>query len=153
SPTLDMNSAHDRLLISSDARTMTVTHDSQGRLDHPNRFNHFTQALCCQSFSVGEHYWEVDVGGACFLGMGDASWCLEKHCHHFSVSHGGVETSLLMTEPPQRVGVHLHWDRGLLEFYRTDTMELLYETHQPFTDPLYPVLGVWGLTESVRILT
>ncbi|XP_061434255.1 E3 ubiquitin-protein ligase RNF135-like isoform X2 [Lethenteron reissneri] len=173
SPTLDINSAHDRLLISSDARMMTVTHDSQGRLDHPNRFDHFTQALCCQSFSGGEHYWEVDVGGArwcrvgvaygtiprkgkdpaCFLGMGDASWCLEKHCHYFSVSHGGVEATLLMMEPPGRIGVHLHWDGGLLAFYRTDTMELLYATHQPFTHPLYPVLGVWGLSESVRILT
>ncbi|CAN0113975.1 unnamed protein product [Lampetra fluviatilis] len=62
SPTLDPNSAHNNLQISSDLRTMTQTAVSQGRPDHPHRFDAYTQALCSESFSSGQHYWEVDVG-------------------------------------------------------------------------------------------
>ncbi|XP_078471104.1 tripartite motif-containing protein 14-like [Lampetra planeri] len=62
SPTLDTNSAHDRLQISSDLRTVTVSRVSQGHLHHPHRFDYWDQALCRESFSSGQHYWEVDMG-------------------------------------------------------------------------------------------
>ncbi|XP_061433861.1 butyrophilin subfamily 2 member A2-like [Lethenteron reissneri] len=61
SPTVDLNSACNKLQISSDLRTVTWTAVSQGRPDHPYRFDYWDQALCSESFSSGQHYWEVDV--------------------------------------------------------------------------------------------
>ncbi|XP_078739302.1 tripartite motif-containing protein 16-like [Lampetra fluviatilis] len=165
SPTLDTNSAYDYLQISSDLRTMTRTRASQDRPDHPHQFNRFAQALCCESFSLGHHYWEVDVGearlcrvgvaygtiprkwsggAAQWLGGNDASWCLEKRDDNFSVFHGGVKTALSVrgAPSPRRIGLHLHWEGGLLAFYRADSMEVIHEVQHRFLQPLYPAMWV-----------
>nr|XP_032836307.1 E3 ubiquitin-protein ligase TRIM39-like [Petromyzon marinus] len=131
-----------------------------------------SQALCSESFSSGQHYWEVDVGSAkqclvgaaygtiprrgsgakCLLGLSDVSWCLQKDNDSFSVVHGRVVTSLSVPQPPRRVGVHLDWDAGLLSFYSADSMALLHSFHQTFTQPLHPGLWVAWSGDSVRIL-
>ncbi|CAN0202467.1 unnamed protein product [Lampetra planeri] len=174
SPTLDPKSAHNNLQISSDLRTVTRTAVSQGRPDHPHRFDVCAQALCSESFSSGQHYWEVDVGSAaggykvgvaygtiarkgrgkeCSLGQNHSSWVLYKDDNSCFVRHGGVATSVLVRDPPRRVGCHLHWEAGLLSFYRADSMELLHSVHHSFRQPLYPALSVWGVDgSSVRIL-
>ncbi|XP_078740576.1 tripartite motif-containing protein 16-like [Lampetra fluviatilis] len=163
SPTLDTNSAHDGLQISSDLRTVT-RNVSQGRPHHPHRFDGWPQALCSESFSSGQHYWEVDVGSAglcwvgvaygtiprrgrgdeCRMGGSDVSWCLRKYGDSFSVWHGGVRSLLSVPESPRRVGVHLDWDAGLLSFYNADSMALLHTFHQTFAQPLHPGLGLNG---------
>ncbi|XP_078732904.1 zinc-binding protein A33-like [Lampetra fluviatilis] len=174
SPTVDTNSAYNKLQISSDLRTVTWTTVSQGRPHHPHRFDGWSQALCSESFSSGQHYWEVDVGGAargcevgvaygtiarkgsdkeCRLGHNDSSWVLCKDHNSCYVIHGGVWTSVPVRDPPRRVGCHLHWEAGLLSFYRADSMELLHSVHHSFSQPLYPALYVWGVVgDSVRIL-
>ncbi|XP_078470771.1 E3 ubiquitin/ISG15 ligase TRIM25-like [Lampetra fluviatilis] len=174
SPTLDTNSAHNELQISSDLRTVTWSGVSQGRPHHPHRFEVYRQALCSESFSSGQHYWEVDVGSSAWLcriavaygtipqrgsgpeyllGGSDVSWSLQKYNNSLSVWHGGVETLLSVPEPPQRVGVHLDWDAGLLSFYSIDSMVLLHSFYQTFTQPLYPGLYVWGkVGDSVTIV-
>ncbi|XP_061433925.1 tripartite motif-containing protein 14-like isoform X2 [Lethenteron reissneri] len=173
SPTLDTNSARDLLQISSDLRTVTLSNVSHCRPHHPLRFEYRLQALCSDSFSSGQHYWEVDVGKAlwcrvgvaygtiprrgrgdeCGLGGSGVSWCLQKLGDSFSVRHGGVETSLLVQEPPMIVGVYLDWDAGLLSFYNAHSMAPLHSFHQNFTRPLQPGLAVWGNDgASMRIL-
>nr|XP_032836283.1 tripartite motif-containing protein 14-like [Petromyzon marinus] len=174
SPTLDTNLARDHLQISSDLRTVTVSPVPQGRLHHLHLFDYWSQVLCSESFSSGQHYWEVDVGSArlcrvgvaygtiprrgsgdeCLLGVSDVSWCLQKVGDIFSVLHGKVETSLSVPESPRRVGVHLDWDAGLLSFYSTDSMAPLHSFHQTFTQPLHPGLWVgWvKVGDSVRIV-
>uniref|UniRef100_S4R4A0 B30.2/SPRY domain-containing protein n=1 Tax=Petromyzon marinus TaxID=7757 RepID=S4R4A0_PETMA len=154
SPTLDTNSAHDRLQISSDLRTVTWSDVAQGRPHHPHRFDVYPQALCSESFSSGQHYWEVwgarggvglesrGFGAECCLGLSDVSWCLQKRDDSFSVRHGGVVTSLSVPQPSRRVGVHLDWDAGLLSFYSADSMAPLHSFHQTFTQPLHPGLVI-----------
>ncbi|XP_078476270.1 tripartite motif-containing protein 14-like [Lampetra planeri] len=163
SPTLDTNSAHKCLQISSDLRKMTMVRASQACPHHPHRFDRCVQALCCESFSSGKHYWEVDVGGtweyrvgvayetiprkgsgdAQLLGGSDASWSLEKCDDRFSVVHGGVKTSLSVRGAPypHRIGLYLHWEGGFLAFYRADSMEVIHYILHSFSQPLYPGLG------------
>ncbi|XP_078470782.1 E3 ubiquitin/ISG15 ligase TRIM25-like [Lampetra fluviatilis] len=163
SPTLDTNSAHNNLQISLDLRTVTLTNVSQGRRKHPHELA-YLQVLCSESFSSGQHYWEVDVGDVqrcrigvaygtiprkgddakCLLGGSDVSWSLRKHNDRYSVWHGGVQTPLSVLEPPRRVGVHLDWNAGLLSYYSADSMVLLHSVHHIFTKPLYPGLRVGG---------
>uniref|UniRef100_S4RBP6 B30.2/SPRY domain-containing protein n=1 Tax=Petromyzon marinus TaxID=7757 RepID=S4RBP6_PETMA len=151
SPNLDTNSAHDDLQISSDLRTATLSDVPQGRPHHPHRFDVYPQALCSESFSSGQHYWDVDVGSECHLGESDVSWCLEKRGDSFSVLHSGVVTSLSVPQPPRRVGVLLDCDAGLLSFYSADSIAPLHSFHQTFTQPLHPGLGVWwGLFDKYR---
>ncbi|CAN0197460.1 unnamed protein product [Lampetra planeri] len=174
SPTLDTNSAHNKLQISSDLRMVTLSGFSQGRADHPRRFDRKLQALCYESFSSGQHYCEVNVenvqrcrigiaygtiprsgsGIECLLGRSDISWSLRKYNSSFSAWHGRVETSLMVPEPPRRVGVHLDWEAGLLSFYSADSMALLYSVHQTFTQPLHLGLyiGFGEVGHSVTIL-
>ncbi|XP_061403181.1 E3 ubiquitin/ISG15 ligase TRIM25-like [Lethenteron reissneri] len=174
SPTLDTNSANNKLQISSDLRTITGTGDSQRRPKHPHRFDRCPQALCCESFSSGHHYWEVDVGDAWWcrvgvtygtisrkgsgaaqwLGGNDASWCLEKRDDNFSVVHGGVKTALSVrgAPSPRRIGLHLHWEGGLLEFYRADSMEVIHEVRQRFLQPLYPAMWVGCCNGPLKIV-
>ncbi|XP_061403161.1 E3 ubiquitin/ISG15 ligase TRIM25-like [Lethenteron reissneri] len=174
SPTLDTNSAYNKLQISSDLRTMTMTGASQGRPDHPHRFDDYPQALCCESFSSGHHYWEVDVGdarhwrvgvaygttprkgdrAAQLLGGSDASWCLDKCCDSFSVVHGGVKTALSVRGAPflRRIGLHLHWEGGLLAFYHADSMEVIHEVRQRFLQPLYPGMWVNNYNQPLKIV-
>ncbi|CAN0119380.1 unnamed protein product [Lampetra fluviatilis] len=163
SPTLDTNSAHGGLQISSDLRMVTRRRVPQRSPHHPHRFEYWPQVLCSESFSSGQHYWEVDVGSArlcrvgvaygtiprrgsgpeCLLGGSDVSWCLRKYGDSLSVWHGGVETSLSVPKPPRRVGVHLDWDAGLLSFYSADSMTPLHSFQQTFAQPLHPGLWVW----------
>ncbi|XP_078739251.1 E3 ubiquitin/ISG15 ligase TRIM25-like [Lampetra fluviatilis] len=174
SPTLDTNSANNQLQISSDLRTMTGVDASQGRPDHPHRFDGRAQALCCESFSSGHHYWEVDVGdarrcrvGVAYgtiprkgnraaqqLGRSDASWCLERSGDSFSVVHGGVKTALSVRGGPfpSRIGLHLHWEGGLLAFYRADSMEVIHEVRQRFLQPLYPGMLVRSCNDRLEIV-
>ncbi|XP_078739340.1 E3 ubiquitin/ISG15 ligase TRIM25-like [Lampetra fluviatilis] len=173
-PTLDTNSAYNELQISSDLRTMTWTLASQGRPDHPHRFDGCVQALCCECFSSGHHYWEVDVGdarrwrvgvaygtiprkgsgAAQLLGGSDASWCLRKYDDNFSVVHGGVETALSVrgAPSPRRIGLHLHWEGGLLAFYHADSMEVIHEVRQRFSQPLYPGMCAWYGNQPLKIV-
>ncbi|XP_061433856.1 E3 ubiquitin/ISG15 ligase TRIM25-like [Lethenteron reissneri] len=172
SPVLDPNSVHNKLQISPDLKTLTKTSVSQRRPDHPHRFDWYYQALCSDSFSSGQHYWEVDVGGsevcavgvayeavsrtgreASSLGGNDSSWILLRKDNSYSVRHNGVFTSLPVRDPPWRVGLHLNWEAGLLSFYRAESMEPLYSIHHAFTRPLYPALYVGGKDgETVTIL-
>ncbi|XP_061403241.1 E3 ubiquitin/ISG15 ligase TRIM25-like [Lethenteron reissneri] len=170
-----MEAARRDVQISSDLRTMTLKAASQGRPDHPHRFDGCAQALCCESFSSGHHYWEVDVRGSSLwrvgvaygtisrkgssdatqrLGGSDASWCLEKFGDNLSVVHGGVKTALSVkgAPSPRRIGLHLHWEGGLLAFYRADSMEVIHEVRQRFSQPLYPGMWVRCLNDRLKIV-
>ncbi|XP_078476276.1 E3 ubiquitin-protein ligase TRIM62-like isoform X3 [Lampetra planeri] len=174
SPTLDTNSAHHQLQISSDLRTMTEVRASKRRPDHPHRFDGHAQALCRESFSSGHHYWEVDVGDVRWwrvgfaygtiprkgnlvaqqLGGNNASWCLEKRDDSFSVVHGGVKTALSVrgAPSPRRIGLHLHWEEGLLAFYRADSMEVIHEVRHRFLQPLYSGMCVHIYNKPLKIV-
>ncbi|XP_061403185.1 E3 ubiquitin/ISG15 ligase TRIM25-like [Lethenteron reissneri] len=94
----------------------------QGRPNHPHRFDRWSQALCCESFSSGHHYWEVDVGDAQLCRVGVA------------------------------IGLHLHWEGGFLEFYRADSMEVIHEVRQRSLQPLYPGMWVGYCNQPLKIV-
>uniref|UniRef100_A0A668AJM5 B30.2/SPRY domain-containing protein n=1 Tax=Myripristis murdjan TaxID=586833 RepID=A0A668AJM5_9TELE len=157
---LDRHTAHRKLLLSEDNRKVTVVTGEQPYPDHPNRFDHWTQLLCCNGLT-GRCYWEVEwkgqvsiavtcggirrerVGDDSRLGDNDKSWRLDCTDHSYCVCHNKTPAAI-HAPSSSRVGVYLDWPAGSLSFYRisSDTLIHLHTFTSTFTQPLYPAFGL-----------
>ncbi|XP_040923141.1 tripartite motif-containing protein 16 isoform X2 [Toxotes jaculatrix] len=154
----DADTAHKFLRLTEENRKVTNTTPWQHPYpDIPERFDNWRQVLAAESFYLGRHYFEADIGGegthigltyksidrkggesnSCITGN-NFSWCLQWNGRTFSAWHSGVETPLSV-EKFTRVGVYVDYTRGLLAFYGVeDTMTLIHEYKAEFLEPLYP---------------
>lgn len=128
--------------------------------EHPERFEHWKQALAAQSFSSGRHYFETDLSGAgvhvgvtyvriprqsdqnegCLTGS-SISWCVQWNGRGFLAWHGGVETPLNAPKAT-RLGVYVDFGCGTVAFYSVcgeaeGRMELLHCYEAELREPLY----------------
>ncbi|XP_075910951.1 uncharacterized protein LOC142906627 [Petromyzon marinus] len=162
SPTLNPNTAHRKLQISPDFKTVRTSTHTQPYPDNSDRFDHYRVVICSEKFLSGRHYWEVDVRGsekfvigvtydaiprqgddkACKIGCNEVSWSLKKWGNAYTAVHNETETKLPVRDAPKRVGVHLDWEAGVLSFYSTDSMSLLHRFHEKFDRELYPAMAV-----------
>ncbi|XP_061434134.1 uncharacterized protein LOC133359664 isoform X2 [Lethenteron reissneri] len=169
SPTLNPNTAHRNLKISADFKTVRTSTHTQPYPDNLGRFDHYRVVICSEKFSSGRHYWEVNVRGsdkfnigvtydviprkgddkACKIGCNEVSWSLKKRDNAYTALHNETETNLSVRDAPQRVGVHLDWEAGVLSFYSADSMSLLHRFHGKFDRELYPAMAV--LRKSLSI--
>ncbi|XP_055011992.1 stonustoxin subunit alpha-like [Boleophthalmus pectinirostris] len=120
---LDPNSAHRRLLLSENHRTVTLVKKRQKYPDHEDRFMNWTQVLSCTGLS-GRCYWEVDWSGEadigvsyeeisrskeerdCVFGDNDHSWSLRIYDDgEYCVSHNRSSTRLPRSCHSERGGV------------------------------------------------
>ncbi len=60
--TLDPNTANTKLILSEEKRKATLVEDPQPYSHHPERFEHYEQALCRESLT-GRCYWEAEWSG------------------------------------------------------------------------------------------
>ncbi|KAM9316313.1 E3 ubiquitin-protein ligase TRIM11-like [Gastrophryne carolinensis] len=92
--TLDEVTANNNLSLSSDRRTASRSYENRQITE--KRFQDVPQVLSSQTFSSGQHYWEVHLGssnnwkvGVCYpsiaregdeseIGSNDMSWCLAR---------------------------------------------------------------------------
>lgn len=170
--TLDPNTAHRNVVLSSDNRKVTLAIAKQPYPDHPDRFDWCYQVLSTTGLS-GRSYWEVDwedgvdVGvtyrslrrrGArdgSRLGWNEKSWSLELTDKGYYAWHKNIRTALLTapSEAARRVGVYLDWAAGSLSFYgvSSGTLLHLYTFYCTFTEPLLPGFGFLSLDSSVSL--
>lgn len=167
--TLESNSARWSLTLSPDGRSATRCIE-QPRLDHPDRFQFWSQVLCSEGLT-GRRYWEAEWSGRVFVGVayrgmsrkgeGDASW-LGKNVSSWGVSccsngyrawHGGAGSDLPTAPRSKRVAVFLDWPAGTLSFYMvaSDALTLLHTFYTTFTEPLFPGFRL-GWVESTVFL-
>ncbi|XP_071388315.1 NACHT, LRR and PYD domains-containing protein 12-like isoform X1 [Centroberyx affinis] len=157
--TLDPNTAHRKLFLSEDNRTVTEVIGEQPYPDHPERFDYWKQLLCRNGLT-GRCYWEVEWDGAvcigvtyrgisrrgdsddCRLGGNEKSWSLLCSNDGYSACHNNRSTviSSLSSSDSNRVAVYLDWPAGSLSFYRvsSDTLIHIHTFHSTVTEPLYP---------------
>ncbi|XP_060924669.1 tripartite motif-containing protein 16-like [Limanda limanda] len=153
--TLDLNTAHKRLLLSEGNRKVTFMCEKQSYSDHPDRFTGTTQVLSRESLT-GRCYWEVEVGGGggvyvavtyknisraggseCIFGFNYKSWSLSCFGNGYIFYYNSIRT-LVSCPLSSRVGVYLDHSAGVLSFYSvSDTMTLLHRVQTTFTQPLY----------------
>ncbi|CAN0125712.1 unnamed protein product [Lampetra fluviatilis] len=159
SPTLNPNSAHRQLQISADLSTATW---NQPYSDHAERFEWWPIVLCFETFSSGDHYWEVDVRASknCSIGVtrgsipwnhqkkserlgwNESSWAFVQWDSNYSAKHGDQSIPYPEIMHLQRVGVHLDFNAGKLSFYNAITMELLRSFNDISSEPLCPAMEV-----------
>ncbi|XP_055009862.1 uncharacterized protein LOC129408957 isoform X1 [Boleophthalmus pectinirostris] len=178
---LDPNSAHRRLLLSDDHRTVTRVKEDQEYPDHDDRFTDWEQVLSCTGLR-GRCYWEVDwrgrvyiavsyrgigqseQGWECGFGYNDQSWSL-RICEdgEYFVIHNRKSRRLHRSCHSERggvffgrVGVFLDSEAGALSFYDVSSDEelsLLWTFSSSFSEPLFPGFGLWDQSSSVTLLT
>ncbi|KAM4878145.1 tripartite motif-containing protein 14 isoform 1-T2 [Thomomys bottae] len=170
-PTLDPDTMHARLRLSADR--LTVRSGLLGCLGPvpASRFDELWQVLSRDCFAAGRHYWEVDVqeaglgwwvgaaypslmrhgaSAAARLGCNRQSWCLKRFDLEYWAFHDGQRSRLRPRHDPDRIGVFLDYEAGVLGFYDvTDCMGHLFTFHATFQEPLYPALRLWE--GSIRI--
>ncbi|XP_033928356.1 E3 ubiquitin-protein ligase TRIM58-like isoform X3 [Melopsittacus undulatus] len=131
--TLDPSSAHPRLVLSPDHRSVRWEFHLDPPPDIPERFDSDPCVLGCESFSSGRHCWDVDVsqGQFCAVGITRAS-VRRKGSITFSPEQGiwalqqwGFQSRVLASPPlvlrlarvPRRIRVSLDYEGGEVKFW------------------------------------
>lgn len=127
---------------------------------HPERFDHWPQALSAESLFQGRHYMEAQLSGegahvgltykgierkgerkaGCIAGYA-SSWCMGRDSRGVFAWHANAETPLAVREVGT-VGLYVDFQRGCLCFYDVQGgMRLLHEYRENVSEPLY--LAAW----------
>ncbi|XP_042337184.1 E3 ubiquitin-protein ligase TRIM21-like [Plectropomus leopardus] len=153
--TLDPDTAHSELILSDDRKQ--VKHDVKKNLpDNPERFSRYTYVLGEQSFSTSRFYFEVQVKEKTHWNLGvvresinrkgNITLSPEDGCWNIWLRNGNdyraldyPSVSLFLKSRPQKVGVFVDYEEGLVSFYDADAAALIYSfTGCSFTEKLFP---------------
>ncbi|XP_053191561.1 E3 ubiquitin-protein ligase TRIM21-like [Scomber japonicus] len=154
--TLDPDTAHPELILSADRKQVYHGDVRKNLPDNPKRFTRYAIVLGKQSFPSGRFYFEVqvkektkwDLGvvresinrkGNITLSPKDGFWTiwLRKGNEYKALDSPSVVLSL--NPQPQKVGVFVDYEEGLVSFYDVDAAALIYSfTGCSFTEKLYP---------------
>ncbi|XP_029962815.1 E3 ubiquitin-protein ligase TRIM21-like [Salarias fasciatus] len=155
--TLDADTAHPCLILSDDGKQVGDGDVEKKLPDNPERFSVYLYALGKQSFSAGKFYFEVQVKGKTQwrLGVSKESisrkrsiipspakglWMMDlMNGNEYRVHENRGVLSLSLSSAPEKVGVFVDYEEGLLSFYDVDAAALIYSfTGCCFTEKLRP---------------
>ncbi|KAK9534161.1 hypothetical protein VZT92_009226 [Zoarces viviparus] len=153
--TLDPDTANPLLILSEDRKQVHCGLVEKNLPDNPKRFSTFIYVLGKQSVSTGRSYFEVQVTGKTSWVLGVARESVNrKGIINMSSNHGSwtlwldnnvysvlteTRVPLSVESKPEKVGVFVDYEEGLVSFYDVDTGSLLYAfTGCSFTDKLLP---------------
>ncbi|XP_062373228.1 erythroid membrane-associated protein-like [Sardina pilchardus] len=153
--TLDPDTAHANFILSADGKQVRCGDTKQNVPDNPKRFSPVVCVLGKQGFSTGKFYYEVQVKGKTAWSLGVARESITRkgdiyvspRYGHWAIwlRNGTYEAlddpsvPLSLKEKPQRVGVFVDYEAGLVSFYDADCWYHLYSfTNVKFTEKLYP---------------
>lgn len=155
--TFDPETLHPNLLLSEDLKTVTFSTSKQPYPPSPQRFTSFFQVLSSQSFSEGEHCWEVDfegspwIIGVCYSakldrsGMASAlessrsSWCLMWHNNMLTAFEQSHSVPLKRTTVSRRLEIKLSFKTQRLSFYNVSQVSGKSHVYTFKTDLSEPV--------------
>uniref|UniRef100_UPI0037E93310 E3 ubiquitin-protein ligase TRIM39-like n=1 Tax=Semicossyphus pulcher TaxID=241346 RepID=UPI0037E93310 len=154
--TLDPDTAHPALVLSDDGKQ--VYYGVRRSLpDNPERFSLFGNVLGKDGFSAGKFYYEVQVKSITKWNFGVAKESVKRKERMIASPKTGLWTIMLrngseyralagpgvllsLKSKPQKVGVFVDYEEGLVSFYDVDTATLMYSfTGCNFTEKLFPI--------------
>ncbi|XP_067312914.1 nuclear factor 7, brain-like [Pseudorasbora parva] len=166
--TLDPNTAHPRLTLSSDLTSVSYSDEDKTLPDDPERFHRYPCVLGSEGFNSGTHCWDVEVGDSTgwSLGITTASnqrkgedffdsnvWCVGYwNSEYCSQSPDKPITVFPVKVKLQRVRVQLDYDRGTVSFSDPVTNTHLLTFRTSFTETVFPFLYNLSRTSPLRIL-
>ncbi|XP_049928452.1 E3 ubiquitin-protein ligase TRIM21-like [Epinephelus moara] len=154
--TLDPDTAQSWLIVSVDGKQV---HDDDEWTNVPNNSERFDNCFCVlaeQSFSSGRFYFEVQVEGKTDWDLGVAKesvnrkgkiiqipqkgyWTISLRNENEYKARAGPDVSLSLKSRPEKVGVFVDYEEGVVSFYDVDATALIYSfTGCCFTEKLYP---------------
>ncbi|XP_053194027.1 zinc-binding protein A33-like [Scomber japonicus] len=154
--TLDPDTAHPNLILSADGKQVNYGDVKKNLPDNPKRFTRYLIVLGKQSLSSGRFYFEVqvkektkwDLGvaresinrkGNTTLSPQDGFWTIWLRNGNEYKALAGPSVCLSLKSQPQKVGVFVDYEEGLVSFYDVDAAALIYSfTGCSFTEKLYP---------------
>lgn len=153
---LDPQTANPWLVLSDDNKQVWCGEASRKLPDNPDRFSVYVSVVAQQSFSSGRFYYEVQVTGKTDWTVGVVKksvnrkvTCPVSPVHgYWSVGLRGGKEFLTLSSPvvslsldsrPQKVGVFVSFEEGLVSFYDVEAELHLYSfTNCIFTEELCP---------------
>ncbi|XP_056272978.1 E3 ubiquitin-protein ligase TRIM21-like, partial [Pseudoliparis swirei] len=157
--TLDPYSAHPELILSDDGKQVKLGNGKKNHPNNPERFDRWCNVVAKQSFSSGRSYYEVQVEGKTAWTLGVVRESINRKGNITASPQKGFWTICLMNENeysaladppvrvslrsrPQKVGVLVDYEEGLVSFYDVDAAALIYSfTGCCFTEKLFPYFG------------
>ncbi|XP_073714848.1 E3 ubiquitin-protein ligase TRIM39-like [Misgurnus anguillicaudatus] len=154
--TLDPDTAHPYLILSDDNKQVRRGDIKLKLPDNPKRFDRNVIVLGKQGFSSGRFYYEVQVKGKTKWTLGVAResvnrkgsitltpvngfWTVILRNENEYVAAAGPSVSLSLKVKPQKVGVFVDYEEGLVSFYDVESRSHIYSfTDQSFNEKLYP---------------
>ncbi|XP_074073923.1 erythroid membrane-associated protein isoform X2 [Macrotis lagotis] len=153
--TLDPDTAHPKLFLSEDLRSVKLGDKRQDVPDNPQRFDFVVSVLGFPSFTSGCHYWEVCVGnktkwilGVCSESVSrkgkitaspsNGHWLLRQSRVNEYEALTSPQTSFRLKESPRRVGIFLDYEAGFVSFYNATNKSHIYTFIHAFSGPLRP---------------
>ncbi|XP_042259670.1 E3 ubiquitin-protein ligase TRIM21-like [Thunnus maccoyii] len=153
--TLDPETAHVALILSDDGKQVTCGYVKKNLPDNPERFSCCRCVLGKQSFSSGRFYYEVQVKGKTAWDFGVVRESINRKGQIIGSPNNGIwaiwlrngneykaltgpPVLLSLKSKPQKVGVFVDYEEGLVSFYDVDAATLIYSfTDCNFTEKLY----------------
>ncbi|KAL7402854.1 hypothetical protein ABVT39_020866 [Epinephelus coioides] len=154
--TLDPDTADPKLILSDDGKQVKDGDVKKNLPNNPERFDACPCVLAKQSFSSGRFYYEVQVKGKTKWDLGVARESINRKGRITAAPQNGYWTIWLRNENeykalagpsvrlslesrPEKVGVFVDYEEGLVSFYDVDAAALIYSfTGCSFTEKLYP---------------
>nr|XP_033478835.1 E3 ubiquitin-protein ligase TRIM39-like [Epinephelus lanceolatus] len=157
--TLDPDTAHPCLILSDDGKQV---HHRDVKRNLPNNPERVSSCICVlgkQSFSSGRFYCEVQVKGKTKWTLGVARESINRKENitlspqegYWTISLRNGDEYKALDEPsvrlslksrPQKVGVFVDYEEGLVSFYDVDAAALIYSfTGCSFTEKLHLYIG------------
>uniref|UniRef100_A0AAZ1XIF5 Uncharacterized protein n=1 Tax=Oreochromis aureus TaxID=47969 RepID=A0AAZ1XIF5_OREAU len=123
--TLDPDTANPKLILSDDGKQVKCGDVRKKLPDNPERFSYCVCVLGEQSFSSGRFYFEVQVKGKTDWDLGVATESINRKGHEYSACTA-PPVRLSLQSGPEKVGVFVDYEEGLVSFYDVDAAALIY---------------------------
>ncbi|XP_050983434.1 nuclear factor 7, brain [Labeo rohita] len=166
--TLDPNTAHPCLSLSTDLTSISNSNVYQDLPKNPERFDYYPCVLGSEGFNSGTHCWDVEVGDNTYWNVGITTASNQRKGDVFfntnvwrvqytksKYSSQSLEQSLTyltVKEKLQRVRVHLDYDRGKVSFSDPLTNICLCTFTTAFTETVFPFVYNLCKTFPLKIL-
>ncbi|XP_074251821.1 tripartite motif-containing protein 60-like [Saimiri boliviensis] len=153
---LDPETAHHKLIVSADKKTVRYGNTVQNLPSNPRRFYRLPAVVGSKGYSSGRQYWEVEVKDKpeWILGVCDDSlprrrkrsptlvqnglWGIRRSGRDNYIVLGHEEINLLPKVAPSKIGIFLDYEMSEVSFYNVNDSSVLYTFNDDFTGPLWP---------------